>query len=393
MTHRLAMAALVLLMLAGLALASHPLWRPAGTGAAGPGAAAAAAAAAAAQWRTVAIERGAITQTVQAFGTLQPLSVVNVGTQIGGTVVERLADFNDRVQRGQVLVRLDPATLQARVQQTEAQLASAEAAWVAARAAHERQERLLGQGFVSSAALEQHRRDLDAARAGVEIARAQRRSALADLGHSVIRSPIDGVVIRRNVEVGQTVTTNFQTPDLFQIAASLSQMLIHAQVAESDIGAVAEGQPVHFTVDAFAGHVFEGRVRQVRLAASQHQGVVSYTVLVTVANPDGRLKPGMTAQLRILVRQRPDVLRVPTAALRFEPPGVDLPPPRPAAAQGGHGARLWAPAPGGALRAHDVVTGVADPQFTELREVPPALQVPGAQVVVRRLAPDGGAAP
>ncbi len=271
------------------------------------------------KFRTASIDQGAITQVVLATGTLQPVITVNVGTQVSGTVLERRADFNDRVSKGQILLRLDPANLQARLRQTRAQLAANEAALVLARATFERNQKLVVEGFISALTLDQGRREVDAALANVELGRAQVEAAQTDLDNSVIRSPIDGVVIRRNTDVGQTVAASFQTPDLYLLARDLRQMVIQTNVSEADVGLIQAGQRVNFTVDAYPEREFEGTVQQFRLNSASNQGVVTYTIIVDVANPQELLKPGMTAQTRIVVSSKPRVTRLPTAALRFRP--------------------------------------------------------------------------
>ncbi len=271
------------------------------------------------KFRTAQVDEGAITQVVLATGTLQPVITVNVGTQVSGTVLERRADFNDSVKKGQILLRLDPATLQARLRQTQAGLAASSAALVLARATYERNLKLVAAGFISALALDQGKREVDAAVANVELGRAQVESAQTDLDNSVIRSPIDGVVIRRNIDVGQTVAASFQTPDLYLLARDLRQMVIQTNVSEADVGLIKTGQTVHFTVDAYPEREFEGLVQQFRLNSASAQGVVTYTIIVDVENPDELLKPGMTAQTRIVVSSKPKVMRLPTAALRFRP--------------------------------------------------------------------------
>ena len=271
------------------------------------------------KFRTAPVDEGAITQVVLATGTLQPVITVNVGTQVSGTVLERRADFNDRVRKGQILLRLDPANLQARLRQTQAQLAASNAALVLARATYERNLKLVSAGFISALTLDQGQREVDAAVANVELGRAQVESAQTDLDNSVIRSPIDGVVIRRNIDVGQTVAASFQTPDLYLLARDLREMVIQTNVSEADVGLIKAGQIVHFTVDAYPEREFEGSVQQFRLNSASNQGVVTYTIIVDVANPDELLKPGMTAQTRVVVSSKPKVMRLPTAALRFRP--------------------------------------------------------------------------
>ena len=276
------------------------------------------------RFRTAAVDRGAISQAVLANGTLQPVNTVNVGTQVSGTVLERSADFNDRVKKGQVLLRLDPATLQARLRQALAQLSSAEASLALARSTVERNQRLVAQGFISALALDQSQREVAAAQAGVDVARAQVDAAQTDVNNSVIRSPVDGVVIKRNIEVGQTVAASYQTPDLYQIAQDLREMRIHTNVSEADVGLIRPGQVARFSVDAYPEREFEGTVEQFRLNSTSNSGVVTYPIVVAVDNREERLKPGMTAQVRIVVGSKTDVLRIPTAALRFRPDEDEL---------------------------------------------------------------------
>ena len=271
------------------------------------------------KFRTATIDQGAITQVVLATGTLQPVITLNVGTQVSGTVLERRADFNDRVTKGQVLLRLDPATLQARLRQARAQLGAADASLVLARATYERNQKLVAAGFISALTLDQGKREVDAGTANVELARAQVQSAETDLSNSVIRSPIDGVVIRRNTDVGQTVAASFQTPDLYLLAKDLRQMVIQTSVSEADVGLIKQYQAVRFTVDAYPEREFEGSVQQFRLNSTNTAGVVTYTIIVDVDNPEELLKPGMTAQTRIVVATKDKVTRLPTAALRFRP--------------------------------------------------------------------------
>ena len=271
------------------------------------------------KFRTAAVDEGAITQVVLASGTLQPVITVNVGTQVSGTVLERRADFNDHVTKGQVLLRLDPANLEARIRQTNAQLLAAEAALVLARSTYERNQKLVNAGFISALTLDQGKREVDAGAANVELARAQVESAQTDLNNSVIRSPIDGVVIRRNTDVGQTVAASFQTPDLYLLAKDLRKMVIQTSVSEADVGLIKAGQAVRFVVDAYPEREFEGKVQQFRLNATNTAGVVTYTIIVDVENPDELLKPGMTAQTRIVVATKDKVMRLPTASLRFRP--------------------------------------------------------------------------
>ncbi len=367
------------------------------------------------RFRTAAVDRGAISQAVLANGTVQPVNTVNVGTQVSGTVLERSADFNDRVKKGQILLRLDPATLQARLRQTQAQLSSAEATLALARSTVERNQRLVAQGFISALALDQSQREVAAAQAGVDVARAQVDAAQTDVNNSVIRSPVDGVVIKRNIEVGQTVAASYQTPDLYQIAQDLRQMRIHTNVSEADVGLIRPGQVARFLVDAYPEREFEGKVEQFRLNATSSQGVVTYPIVVAVDNTDELLKPGMTAQVRIVVASKTDVVRIPTAALRFKPDEDDKKATAAAASAAGQPATAAASA-APAARADDdgllaanrdgvrifrvytvgpeqkpvmreVTIGVSNTRFTEMLTGP--LKA-GDELITRRAEPPGG---
>lgn len=269
------------------------------------------------KYRTAVVDSGNITQTVTASGTINPVALVNVGSQVSGTVVELKADFNDHVKAGQVLLKLDPTIFNAQIRQSEASLASAQASLRLAQANYERNERLVKQNYISSLQLDQSRRELDVARANIKLSEAQLERTRADLNNSVIRAPIDGVIIKRTIDLGQTVAASFSTPNLFQIAKDLTKMQIDTNVSEADVGALKQGQPARFVVDAYPDREFEATMRQFRLAATVVQNVVTYNVVLDVENKDELLKPGMTAQVRLVVGNRQNVVRIPTAALRF----------------------------------------------------------------------------
>ena len=269
------------------------------------------------RFRVAAADTGNITQTVTATGTINPVALINIGSQVSGTVNELKADFNDHVKKGQVLLTLDPTIFNAQIRQADAQLASARASLRLAQATHARNQTLVTQSFISPLALDQSRREVDVAQANIQLAQAQLARAQADLNNSVIRSPIDGVIIKRTVDLGQTVAASFTTPTLFQIAQDLTKMQIDTSVSEADVGALKDGQAARFVVDAYPDKEFEARMRQFRLAANVVQNVVTYNVVLDVDNKDELLKPGMTAQVRLLVGNRQQVLRIPTAALRF----------------------------------------------------------------------------
>lgn len=269
------------------------------------------------RFRVAAADTGNITQTVTATGTINPVALINIGSQVSGTVNELKADFNDHVKKGQVLLTLDPTIFNAQIRQADAQLASARASLRLAQATHARNQTLVTQSFISPLALDQSKREVDVAQANIQLAQAQLARAQADLNNSVIRSPIDGVIIKRTVDLGQTVAASFTTPTLFQIAQDLTKMQIDTSVSEADVGALKDGQAARFVVDAYPDKEFEARMRQFRLAANVVQNVVTYNVVLDVDNKDELLKPGMTAQVRLLVGNRQQVLRIPTAALRF----------------------------------------------------------------------------
>ena len=268
------------------------------------------------------VSTGELTQTVTANGTVNPVNLVNVGTQVSGTVRKLYVDFNDKVTAGQVLLELDPTTTQAAVEQSQGDVASAQASLRLARADEARMRELFGQEYVSRQELDKAVQVREAAEASVRTAQGKLMRDRANLGYTVIKSPVAGVVVSREIDIGQTVAASFQTPTLFKIARDLSQMQIDSNVAEADIGKVREGQSVRFTVDAFSDRRFEGKVRQIRLAPITQQNVVTYNVVVEVANPDLALMPGMTAYLSIVTDQADGAVLVPNAALRFKPNDV-----------------------------------------------------------------------
>jgi HlyD family secretion protein len=352
-------------------------------------------------YRTAPVERGSLTATISSTGTLNAVVTVQVGTQVSGTVSQILVDFNTPVKKGMLIARIDPATLEAKVSQARADLESVQAAVLNQRAALARAQadlanaqanvvkqevavrdarvkaesrgQLFKEGGISAeerdsaqAAFDSAAAQKDAADAGVRASRAaldvvraqvvaaeatvkQKRAALSqaelDLDHTYIRAPVDGVVISRSVDVGQTVAASLQAPTLFLIAQDLTKMQVDTNVDEADISRVRLEQQATFTVDAYPGETFRGRVAQIRQAPQTLQNVVTYNTVVTVDNPDLKLKPGMTANVRLLVAQRENVLLVPNAAFRFRPEGsAPGRGPTPAMAQGG------APAQGGPSR-------------------------------------------
>jgi HlyD family secretion protein len=377
--------------------------------------------------RTAAVDRGAITAVVAATGAVNPVTLVQVGSQLSGQIRELFADFNTRVRQNEPIARLDTATIEARRAAAEADMLAAAAQVTVARAQAERatadeaqaraqieaaraailgaeatardadteaartaELRARGVGAErdalrtrftaerSAAAVAQARADLLRAEAAAmsaaaaartaraqveaaEAARAQKQAQLrqveVDLGNATIRSPIDGVVVSRNIDIGQTVAASFQAPVLFQIAASLDEMEVWATVDEADIGRVRPGQDVTFTVAAYPAETLRGRVKDIRLAATTVQNVVTYTVVVTTPNAAGRLLPGMTATLRVVTEERPAALRVPNAALRWRPPGT---------AAGGQPSESTAPGQAQLDQALAALTDLTDAQRSEI---------------------------
>lgn len=284
-------------------------------------------------YKTAAAERGDIVATVSATGNLSAVTTVQVGTQVSGTIQGLFVDFNSPVKKGEVIAQIDPALFNAEVEQTRGNFLAAQANLVKARATAadakrtmERNRQLVKDGVVSQGDFDTAETRYDESVAAVRAAEAtvvQTRGALAraetNLKNATIRSPVDGVVISRSVDVGQTVAASFQTPTLFTIAQDLTRMQIETSVDEADISRVRVGQPVTFTVDAYPDTPFSARVAQVRNAPVVTQNVVTYVVVITVANPELKLKPGMTANVAIEVGRKDNVLKVPKAALRYRP--------------------------------------------------------------------------
>lgn len=358
---------LLAVLAAGLAVGGYLAWRDEG-GAGG-----------AQRYRTEAVDTGDILRTVSANGTLNPVTLINVGTQVSGTVSRLYANFNDRVKAGQVLAKLDPSLFRARLLQGEGNLEKALAGLRLAEANERRSRALFAKGYISRANLDRSVQALGAARADVQIARGQVALDRTNLGYTVIRSPVSGVVVARTVDVGQTVAASFQTPTLFRIAKDLEHMQIDTSMAEADIGGVRVGQPVRFTVDAFPERVFHGTVRQIRLDPTIRQNVVTYDAVVDVANPKQDLLPGMTAYVTVVTAKRHDVLRVPDAALRFRPAGA---PARASAPERGRATvyRLEHGRPA----AVPIRTGVFDTRYTEVLS---ENLKPGERVIVEDLVP------
>jgi len=331
---------------------------------------------------TAAVTRGDIVDAVVSTGTLQAVTTVQVGSQVSGTVAWLGADFNSTVRKGQVIARLEPSLLEAQLRQSRANLAKAQADEDRARVQLADAQQKLGRASQLAEKQIIARSDLDAARLAVESAQAELKASHAQLAqaeaalyqnevnltHAIITAPVDGTVIARNVDVGQTVAASLQSPTLFEIAADLTKMQVKASIDEADMGRVRAGQTATFTVDAYPNETFRGVVAQVRLQPIVTQNVTTYSSIVSVANPELKLKPGMTASIRIQVASRSGVLRVANGALRFRPTAEIFAALRqPVLRQATPGARVWTYADD-RLTLVPVRIGISDGTNTELVE-------------------------
>ncbi len=346
------------------------------------------------RYRTASVERGQIVSVVSATGTINPVVSVQVGTQVSGMIKSLHADFNSIVKAGDTVATIDPEPFKARREQAASNLEMARSNVARSKADLAQRKReldrvqsLLPQQFVSQNDVDVALTNFQSAEAQLRVAEAQVKQADAalkatelELKYTVIRSPVDGIVVARNVEVGQTVASSFATPNLFLIALDLTKMQVDTNVSESDIGGMTEGKEAFFTVDAYPGMSFSGTIKQVRLAPMNVQNVVTYNVVVGVENKDLRLKPGMTANVSIVVTQKDHVIKVPNAALRFMPPkgegsrlGSD------GQSANGSGDRpvkinagilpsrmIWKPTENGELTSLSVQTGISDGATTEI---------------------------
>ena len=267
-----------------------------------------------AEYSTVEIIRGDMRQIVSATGEIQPVNTVNVGSQVSGTINNIFVDYNSTVKKGDVLLTIEPSVLEAQVREAEASLNSSESKRNYAKSEYKRNQILYNEGYISRAEMEQSQTTYEQAEQDVVRTKSQYERAKTNLGYATISSPVDGTVISRKVDVGQTVAASFQTPDLFEIAEDLSKMQIETSVSEADIGAVREGQHVTFTVDAYPNKTFEGRVHQIRLSPTTTSNVVVYTVVIEVDNSDLSLMPGMTAFVTIIVDERFNTFKVQNSA-------------------------------------------------------------------------------
>ncbi len=359
------------------------------------------------KFRTDKVTKGSIRATVTANGTVNAVTTVLVGTQVSGTIKTLYVDFNSPVKKGQQLALIDPATFEAQAAQARANLLAAranleksDAAQLDAKRTMERNKTLFGRNLIARSDLDTSETNyasavaqVSASRAQVEQTKAALRTSEINLNYTRILSPVDGIVISRNVDVGQTVAASFQTPTLFSIAQDLTRMQIDTSVAEADIGKVKVDQPVEFMVDAYPDVTFKGKVSEVRNAPTTVQNVVTYDVVVRVDNPDFKLKPGMTANVSIISADQPDALRISNAALRFKMPSSGTTGARPAQAgirpasaepREPRGTAIWV-LDGKAPKRVKILTGISDGTYTEvvkgdLRE--------GQDVIVEALSKD-----
>jgi HlyD family secretion protein len=271
-------------------------------------------------FNTVAVARGELTATVTATGTLNPVVNVTVGSQVSGRISKLYVDYNSPVTKGEVLAEIDPSTYQAAVEQAGADLANARANLELQQVQYDRSSELYTNKLISGSDYDIALATLHEAEAMLKIKQASLSNSQVNLNYCKIVSPVDGVVISRAVELGQTVASSFNTPTIFQIANDLTKMQIDSNVAEADIGGVVEGQSVDFSVDAYPTRTFHGEVAQVRNSPITVNNVVTYDTVISVTNADYKLKPGMTANVSVIVAQRDDALKIPNVALRFRPP-------------------------------------------------------------------------
>ena len=325
------------------------------------------------KYKTEKITKGDIITSVTATGTVNAVTMVLVGTQVSGTIKKIYVDFNSPVKKGQLIAQIDPALFEEQVAQARANLLAAksnvekaEATLADAKRTRERNEALFSRNLIARSDLdtadtnyETAKASVNAVKASVAQADAALRNAQTNLGYTRIVSPVDGTVVSRSVDVGQTVAASFQTPTLFTIAQDLTKMQIDTSVDEADIGKVKVGQEVEFTVDAYADITFKGKVGQVRIAPITVQNVVTYDVVVMVDNPDVKLKPGMTANVSIIIAEKKDVVKIPNPALRFRPSEVAK------TKQPQKGAGVWILEKGKPKRL-PVNIGISDGTFTEV---------------------------
>ena len=322
-------------------------------------------------YETASIKRRTITQVVEASGTINPVNTVSVGSTVSGLISAIYVDFNSKVTKGQLLAEIDPRTFQATVDQNEASMNSAQADLANREATLEmsaktlrRYKNLYARSFIPKADLDQAEADyksnlaqVNAAKAKINQTRAQYNQSVVNLNYTKITAPVSGMIISREIDLGQPVAASFQAPELFTIAQDLEKMQIEVNVSEADIGDVKEGQDVTYTLDGYPNSVFDGKVTQVRISPTTVSNVVTYSVIVTVDNSDLKLKPGMTANVSIITAKNENVLSVPNIALKFTPQSDG----KKYKTQG-----LWVK-DGLHIKRINITTGTSDDSFTEVK--------------------------
>lgn len=316
------------------------------------------------EFETAKVERQSIHTSITATGTIEPVTSVTVGTQVSGIVAHLYVDYNSIVKKGQVIAELDKTNLISELNRSRADLSSAQSTLDYQRANYNRYKTLYEKGLVSADEFESNRLNYEKARQSVASSQESVRKAETNLGYATITSPIDGVVLSKSVEEGQTVAASFNTPELFTIAQDLTNMRVIADIDEADIGGVKEGQRVSFTVDAFPDDKFEGSVTQVRQQATTSSNVVTYEVVISAPNNDLKLKPGLTANVTIFTMEKDNILALPSKALRFTPNEALLKDDQQIADVEAP-AKVWT-LEGNTFKAHRVETGVSNGMMTEL---------------------------
>ena len=265
------------------------------------------------------VKRGRISQEVTASGTVRPINVISVGTQVSGIIENVFADFNEKVEKGQKLAEIDKRLLNEDLNAARAKLEETKTKYATSKLNFERNKKLFDDDYIAKTELEQAQVDLATAKSNMESAQSMYNKAQRNLSYAEITSPVSGTVISRQIERGQTVAASFQTPTLFEIAEDLKKMQIEANIAEADIGKINQSQEVTFTVDAYPGDTFRGNIEQIRLNPTKEQNVIMYTVVIRINNDDERLLPGMTAFVSIKVKELDDALRLPSVVFQFKP--------------------------------------------------------------------------
>ncbi len=336
------------------------------------------------QFKTVKVQKGEITQRVTATGNVNPVTTIIIGTRVSGTIVALYADYNSQVKKGQLIAQIDPTPFENELKQSEADLLNSKAALFKAEVTlkdaernFKRKQELYKRDLIARSELDDAETAYNTAKAQYEIARAQVKKAEAglnqantNLGYTRIVSPVDGVVIAKNVEVGQTVAASFQTPTLFTVAPDLTKMQIDTNVDEADISKIKKGMEANFTVDAYPDGKFKGSVSQIRLSPTVTQNVVTYNVVISVDNSHLMLKPGMTANVTFIVDSKKDVIKIPNAALRFKMPDSASTKVEPTQRRKGEESKqqgVWVMRNGKPLRVN-IKVGISDGEWTELVE-------------------------